>query len=181
MKLLGLLHIIRNKVGALCVLFCIIFMEEQVYAQTTAIYANQEVGLPVIRNFSAEEHGGFVQNWDIVQDERGIIYVANNQGVLEYDGVNWRLIPVKGAELVRSLAIDASGTVFVGCNNELGYLKADDRGDLHYVSLVSYIPEEMRGFRNIWSTYSTTEGVFFSRINTFFVGVSQTNPNPINH
>src|ERR1700740_2007732 len=29
------------------------------------------------------------QNFDVAQDERGIIYVGNLAGVLEYDGVRW--------------------------------------------------------------------------------------------
>src|SRR5438270_10095200 len=32
------------------------------------------------------------QNFAVAQDERGIIYVGNLAGVLEYDGVRWRLI-----------------------------------------------------------------------------------------
>jgi len=50
-----------------------------------------ERGLPFLRNFPAREYGAFFQNWCVTQDPRGLIYVGNNFGVLEYDGVRWRL------------------------------------------------------------------------------------------
>ena len=31
-------------------------------------------------------------NWGSVRDNRGILYVANLSGILEYDGVSWRQI-----------------------------------------------------------------------------------------
>lgn len=78
---------------------------------------SDELGSFPYRNFLYNEYHGHFQNWAIVQDHRGIIYVANNNGILEYDGRNWSLIPVNNA-VCRSLDVDASGRVWVGALNE---------------------------------------------------------------
>lgn len=121
----------------------------------------EELGIPIIRNFTHEEYDGFIQNWDIVQDPRGFIYVANNSGILEYDGVNWRKIPVPGNPVIRSLAVDDQGTIFIGALGDLGYLKADSLGELSFVSLLQFLPENRRNFNDVWNTFSTSEGIYF--------------------
>ena len=39
---------------------------------------SQEPGLPFIRNFPAAEYRASQQNWAIVQDPRGIMYIGTN-------------------------------------------------------------------------------------------------------
>ncbi|MFZ9187112.1 MAG: hypothetical protein ACO21G_00755, partial [Algoriphagus sp.] len=46
-------------------------------------------GVPFVTNYTALEYRAGIQNFDIVQDDLGRIYVANNLGLLEYDGKNW--------------------------------------------------------------------------------------------
>ena len=47
----------------------------------------KEYGEPFIRNYTPKEYGADVQNWGITQDDQGVMYFANNDGLLEYDGV----------------------------------------------------------------------------------------------
>ncbi|MBU2223048.1 MAG: hypothetical protein KKB00_03340, partial [Gammaproteobacteria bacterium] len=49
-----------------------------------------ENGLPLLKNYKPKEYNAGTQNWAIVQDQRGILYVGNNVGVLEFDGVHWQ-------------------------------------------------------------------------------------------
>lgn len=101
----------------------------------------------------------FPQNFAVTQDAQGLVYVANNNGVLQYDGVAWRVIEV--SQWVRSLATDAQGTVYVGAIGDLGYLEAGPKGSLRYASLLEFIPEEDRDFTEIWATLATRDGVYF--------------------
>jgi signal transduction histidine kinase/ligand-binding sensor domain-containing protein len=123
---------------------------------------NSELGLPLLRRFSPKEYGAQAQNWAIVQDLRGVIYVGNSDGVLEFDGVRWRLIRVKNNTVVRSLAVDAQGKVYVGAVGEIGYLQPDVNGQMSYVSLLDKVPAEALNFADVWQTFVTTEGVMFS-------------------
>ena len=46
-------------------------------------------GLPFITNYEALTYQAGIQNFDIIQDDLGRIFVANNLGLLEFDGKTW--------------------------------------------------------------------------------------------
>lgn len=119
-----------------------------------------ENGLPYIQNFSPKEYGEYPQNWGIAQDERGVMYFANNHGILIYDGVSWRLVKLPNQSLPRSLRLH-DGQIYFGGRLELGYLKVEANGELQPVSLLDKIPEKHHDFRDVWSIESTEEGIFF--------------------
>ena len=130
--------------------------------------AHSGTGLPFIRHFSPSEYDGGPYNWAIAQDPRGVIYVGNQEGVLEFDGALWRLIQTPNRTTVRSLDVDASGRVFVGAVGELGYLAPNAVGDLEFVSLMEKLDPEDRGFTDVWNTIATEKGVYFSSFSRLF-------------
>ena len=128
----------------------------------------KSVGIPFIRNFSKREYKGGSQNWGMVQSSNGLMYFANNEGVLEFDGSNWRVIPMPNNSVVRSLAIDSSGQIFVGASNEFGYLKPDRQGKLNYHSLIHLLPENERGFEEVWQIFPYEKGIIFHSFQKIF-------------
>ena len=53
------------------------------------------LGRPAVLSFSPRDYDGAHQNWAVVQGKDGMIYAGNGgAGVLQYDGVSWRTIPV---------------------------------------------------------------------------------------
>jgi signal transduction histidine kinase/DNA-binding response OmpR family regulator len=91
--------------------------------------------------------------------------MANQGGVMEFDGISWRDIPIPNKS-VRSLAIDDKGIIYVGGINEIGFLAPDSIGDLHYVSLLDYLDNNKRNFSYVWQTHSTKKGIY-SRTSKF--------------
>ncbi|MGZ3941925.1 MAG: SpoIIE family protein phosphatase [Bacteroidia bacterium] len=89
------------------------------------------------------------------------MYFGNSSGILQYDGYSWNEIPVKNASVVRSLAIDSDGIIYVGAVGEFGFLTPNSKGELIFQSLVNKLPPEEREFADVWKTYSTPEGIFF--------------------
>lgn len=129
---------------------------------------NAEQGAPFIRNFSPKEYGFDTQNWSIVQDNRGIMYFGNNDGLIEFDGTHWRLIKIAQNSHVRSLAKDQEGTIYVGGRNEFGYLGVSSNGQMEYISLINQVPVNQRSFNDIWTISTSSHGVYFvSKIRTF--------------
>jgi signal transduction histidine kinase len=128
----------------------------------------REAGLPFLRSYSPKEYRAQDQNWAVVQDPRGVIYVGNNDGVLLYDGVHWKTIRVANGSAVRSLDVDAAGTVYVGARGEFGYLSPGESGVLRYVSLLDRVPEADRGFKDVWRTIVTPQGIVFSSYERLF-------------
>ena len=134
------------------------------YSQT--LPANSEAGFPLIQNFGPREYDAGGTNWCIAQDQRGIMYFANDEGVLEYDGVRWRLITLPKYRAVRSVSIDLNNRVWIGGEKELGYLAPDQAGQLEYVSIRDQVPVEYRGFSSVWQVLANQDGVYFKTPNT---------------
>ncbi|PSQ55643.1 MAG: histidine kinase, partial [Bacteroidetes bacterium QH_10_64_37] len=119
-----------------------------------------ELGIPFpSEHYAPPEYGQDPQNWDVIQDDRGLIYVANNDGVLQYDGERWRLLPTTTGTFVRSLAADS--LVYVGAKGDFGYLRPDSQGVLRYTSLYERIPEDERNFEDVWGTHVLDDGVYY--------------------
>lgn len=92
------------------------------------------------------------------------MYIANNVGVIEYDGSEWRHISANGA-LVRCLDVDEQGRVWVGGQDELGYLAADSADNLKYFSLIGLLPDYLKPIGLVRQVYATPRGVYFSSNN----------------
>jgi signal transduction histidine kinase/DNA-binding response OmpR family regulator/ligand-binding sensor domain-containing protein len=121
---------------------------------------SEETGYKYFKNYSYKEYDHQAQNWGMVQAKNGIIYVANNGGVLEFDGVSWRVIYVPNYT-VRSLAIDEDGTIYIGGKGEIGFLIPDGKGSLKYKSLLNQLENNQKNFSNVWKTHVTKEGIYF--------------------
>ncbi|HLP61855.1 MAG TPA: histidine kinase dimerization/phospho-acceptor domain-containing protein, partial [Candidatus Deferrimicrobium sp.] len=119
-----------------------------------------EGGFKFFRNYSKNEYDHHPQNWCITQDADGIIFVGNTGGVLEYDGVSWRLLQVPNLQ-ARALAIDPTGTIYVGGNNELGLLSPDSAGNLQYQSLLNRLDTKFQGFGIIMQAFAAPDGIYF--------------------
>ena len=126
-----------------------------------------------IRNYAPGEFKANPQVFDIAQDKRGVMYFANQRGVLEYDGVNWKTIPVKDKNNqdvhVFSLASDDNGKVYVGATNDFGYLEINKEGDLEYVSLRSKIQEDIDAFEKVIEIIVYNEKVYFQSKKAIFI------------
>ena len=134
---------------------------------TPQLLFSREPGLKYFKNYGPIDYGHQPQNWAVLQDPRGVIYVGNHGGLLEFDGVSWRMISIPNYS-VRSMAIDEEGTIYIGGNNEFGYLAPDSYGALHYVSLLDYIEKDQRNFGNVWRTQTTAEGIYFCAFQFLF-------------
>jgi diguanylate cyclase (GGDEF)-like protein len=101
------------------------------------------------------------QNFALAEDDRGVVYLANNLGVIEFDGRTARLIPLPHRTTALSLDRDGHGRIWVGASGDLGYLDSDARGDLRFVSLLGRVPLAERKFGDVWQTSVTPAGVYF--------------------
>jgi signal transduction histidine kinase/DNA-binding response OmpR family regulator len=129
---------------------------------------SQDMGFKYFTNYSFKDYDHQPQNWGMTQAKNGVIYVANQGGVLEFDGVSWRVIRVPGYDPVRSIAIDKTGTIFVGGNNKIGFLEPDAKGTLQYVSMVDSLKDKYKDLGVVWKTITTKDGIFFRTSKYFF-------------
>ncbi|WP_457651474.1 ATP-binding protein [Rhodocaloribacter sp.] len=151
------------RVFALCwVAVSAVYAQPEPAAELSEVpFFSPEGGRPFRQYFSPDDYRGHVQTWSVVQDGRGVVYVGNNHRVLEYDGAEWRHIPIPNESIARGLAVDADGTVYVGAQGEIGYLEPDAAGSTRYVSLTEHLPEDARDFADVWRVVALSDGVYF--------------------
>ncbi|MDO6737281.1 triple tyrosine motif-containing protein [Wenyingzhuangia sp. 2_MG-2023] len=95
-------------------------------------------GLPPISVYTAKDYHAENQNWSITQSQSKEVYVANNQGLLEFDGASWRLYPMENETIVRSVKA-VKDKIYTGFYNGFGYWEKNDFGVLKFTSLSSEI------------------------------------------
>jgi ligand-binding sensor domain-containing protein/DNA-binding CsgD family transcriptional regulator len=132
------------------------------------VYCQNTIGLPDVINYSKQSYSAGLQNWDIRQDKNGIIYVANNEGLLSFDGRNWNLYALPNKTIVRSVEIGTDNRIYVGGQDELGYFEPAKNGLLQYHSLTQLIPAKDKTFGDVWDIVSFNKNIFFRSTNKIF-------------
>ncbi len=127
--------------------------------------AQEELFHPKVQNYTYRDYLAGTSNWWVIEDDRGIIYIANREGILEYDGTKWTLIQSSEQEVARSLAKDDGGIIYAGFVGDVGYLAPDEIGEMQFVSLKNEIPEEYRSFNEVWRTYFLEGNIYFQTRN----------------
>ncbi len=128
----------------------------------------QEKGSVIIRNYISQDYKAHVQNWATIQDNQGIIYFANSNGILKYNGTDWELIRVSNGTLARSFAKDESGRIYVGAVGEFGYIQTNQNGETSFVSLTNKIKKEDKKFLDVWFTQIVNDDVYFVTYHILF-------------
>lgn len=89
-----------------------------------------------LNNYTLNEYGAGNQNWDIAKAADGKLFAANNNGLLEFDGLNWNVWEMPNKTTIRSLLV-YENKIFVGSYEEFGYFSRNNKGALVYSSLVN--------------------------------------------
>ena len=119
-------------------------------------------GAPFIRNYSANEiNMGSSEVFCWLQDNRGMVYIGNVTGITEFNGKEWRQIPNANNSIVRDMAIDSLGRVYVGASNDFGILQPDSLGNIKYQSLAKSVIDQKINFGDIWEIIPTSCGIYF--------------------
>lgn len=130
---------------------------------------SSNIGTPPITSFNKKDYKGSPQNWDVAQGKQGLMYFANNDGLLEFDGTYWRCYKVRNQTIVRSVAIAEDGKIFVGAQGEIGYFFENETGILTYQSLNYLLPPEEQFFADVWDIVISGNRIYFSTGNTVFL------------
>ncbi len=139
------------------ILFLLIFCAPLI-AQDGVKNLSSRRGIPFHQTYSQEDYHAGPQNWSITQDKRGIMYVGNSYGILEFDGVNWRLIETPTGTDVYVVAADPSDVVYAGLYNDFGLITAGRHSTPVYKSLTDSITYD---FGQVVSIVPYKEDVYF--------------------
>ncbi len=124
-------------------------------------YSQNPIGMPDIMNYDNRTYGGGTHNWDITQDNNGVMYFANDEGLLTFDGTRWKIYPLPNKTIVRSIKIAPDGKIYVGGQGDFGYFSPDTFGNLKFISLKQHIPAAKRSFSDIWNIETIDNAIYF--------------------
>ena len=128
-----------------------------------------DIGQLSVRNFTSKNYNASAQNWDVTQDLKGLMYFANAEGILIYDGLEWNIVKTSNESGIRSLDVSPSGKVYVGAVGDFGYLSADKFGKQVFISLQRRYNLDPEEIQDVFHVNAFDEGVYFmTKRNVYF-------------
>jgi len=165
----------KHNLGLTLLLFFVFFSITQ--AQET----------PPLINFPSSVYKAQSQNWSIVQSSDHVIYAANSDGLLEYDGASWKLYPLPNRQIVRSVLCDDAiitdaendripeknltkkeTRIYVGGFGEFGFWKRMPDGQLKYQSLSQKLNFPTLQTEEIWHILKTPNFIYFQSFSRIY-------------
>lgn len=87
--------------------------------------------MPVVKSYDKEAYSASRQNWDIETDSKGIVYIANDQGLLRYVFGEWELAKTSNNDIIRSICVDKD-TVWCAGAHDYGYFVKESPKKMKY-------------------------------------------------
>jgi DNA-binding CsgD family transcriptional regulator len=121
-----------------------------------------------ISSYTPDTYHGETQNWDICQSPQHIIYIANNKGLLEFNGASWKLYPSPNRTIMRSVYA-LGNRVYSGCYMEFGYWERDAFLNMKYTSLSSRIRRHLSEDEQFWNIIGYQRWVLFQSLHRIYI------------
>ncbi|WP_010135137.1 LuxR C-terminal-related transcriptional regulator [Ochrovirga pacifica] len=141
--------------------------------------------LPPISVYTSLDYKAENQNWSIGQGVDEHMYIANNQGLMEFDGASWNLYPSPNGTIVRSVKIDGE-KIYTGFYNGFGFWEKNDKGQLEFTSLSNELnlldDEQFWGIELVedWVVFQSLERIYFYNTTTQKIKVHEAETQILN-
>jgi len=118
-----------------------------------------------LSHFSPSREKSDHLSFDLIQDDRGVIYSAGKEGIEEFDGRNWRLVPMPG---VAYTLAQSNNNIFAGGLAGFGRIYSDAAQGWKYQDLAAD-----QSVKNIFGSLALNTRIYFINEDYLF-GVSVT-------
>lgn len=119
-------------------------------------------GIPIINNYTPVDYKGYSQNWSVIQNDNGVLLVANGDGILIYDGATWEKIILPNYATPLRFLKGKNGIIWVSGFSEIGFLLPNVQKGYTFKSLKPFLPGEYKVFSFIKEVAITASGVYFN-------------------
>lgn len=109
------------------------------------------------------------KNWSISQDEKGYIYVANNDALLEFDGFSWSSFKLPNSTVVRSVLVSNHDKIYTGSFEDFGVWTRNCSGALTYQSLLTDELRMLNQNDEYWRIYENKGLIYFQSFSAIFI------------
>ena len=169
-------------------IFLLLFLQFTLQVQFVA--AQDIPFVPPVFNYNTSNYKAGNQNWAISQDNNEVMYFANNQGLLSFDGVNWILHKLPSNRGVKSIYIDNLDNknkerIYIGSFEEFGFFQRNSANRLVYHSLKHFVDDYAFINDEIWTIQKHDNTIYFQSFSSYFtysnntVTAHKSSPNPL--
>ncbi|WP_159304428.1 helix-turn-helix and ligand-binding sensor domain-containing protein [Maribacter litoralis] len=130
--------------------------------------------LPPIQNYTPIEYEAGNQNWSFAQSQNQRVYIANNNGLLEFNGTSWKLYQAPFGTPVKSVSA-VGDRIYTGSYMEFGFWKSNELGVLSYSSLSKDLEIPLIDDEDFWNIISFKDWVLFQSLDRIYIYNSKTN------
>ena len=145
----------RSVVVGLCIFLCMVLLCRA-----------QE--LPPIEVFTPQQYNAGDQNWSITQDRNDFIYIANNKGLLEYNGAKWVLHDSPNESILRSVSA-IGDKIYTGGYMDFGCWIRNAHGGLDYTSLVDQKELKPKEDEEFWGIIDLDTYIVFQSLDRIYI------------
>ena len=138
--------------GFFCLLQCMVYAQE----------------LPPIKAYTSKNYQAGNQNWGISQDSNKNMFFANNEGLLHFDGNNWKLYNSPNKTIMRSV-LAVGERIYTGCYMEFGFWEKNPAGAYQYTSLSQDIAGRLVEDEQFWSIQQVDDLVLFQSLDRIYI------------
>jgi AraC family chitin signaling transcriptional activator len=124
--------------------------------------------LPPISTYTKKDYKAENQNWAISQAENKFIYVANNKGLLEFNGAIWKLYATPNETIMRSVK-SFKEKIYTGFYMDFGFWQKNDFGFLEYTSVVKNENVQMLEDEQIWEIFELDGWMIFKSLERIYL------------
>ena len=124
--------------------------------------------LPPIQNIAPTTYQGGNQSWAIDQAESKLIYIANNDGLIEFDGARWTLYPSPNESILRSVNV-IGDRIYTGAFMDFGYWEKDQFGELTYRSIAENSDIDLIEDEEFWKIIEVDEWIIFQSLRRVYI------------
>ena len=144
-------------------IFILVWLGNMSNAQNVALN-----GTPAIQNFNENEIVSAGKIWQIAQAPNGIMYMAGDVGLIEFDGINWRQF--KGSQgFTRSLVVLNDSVIYSGSDLDFGIWRRNGKHEFEYQSLFPF-KENARGvIEEFWHTFHFGSSIIFQSHENLYI------------
>ena len=128
---------------------------------------------PYFENYSLSKYNAGNQNWGISKAENGKIYVANNNGLLIYNGLNWKIKSLPNKTTLRSV-LAVKDRIYTGSYEEFGYWDYNEKGQIIYHSLSHLLNKTKSTSEEFWQILEYNDKIVFRSFQNIYVYQNDT-------
>ena len=125
-------------------------------------------GVPFLKNFTPSDYDYRGKVWDIDSTPNGMIYMASDEGLLEYDGRRWKHYDgSKG--ITRSVVAANDSLIYSGSDLDFGVWKRNKFREFEYTSLYPFGEDLNQISEEFWNTHVIGNNIFFVSSSNIYV------------